>query len=149
MTITGVAERVPERIAQMIYLDAFVPEDGGSANDYIPLSEEPAGTPGYLPVLLDLVHGLTKDPAVEDWLLAKLTPQPLPSFTQPIALGNPAAAALPRAFIHCAENPIEPFGTLAARLRTDPAWQYAEIADNHFAPVNSPEATAEALLALV
>ncbi len=28
MVITGVADRVPERLAQVVYLDAFVPEDG-------------------------------------------------------------------------------------------------------------------------
>src|SRR5829696_3489499 len=33
MTITGVAERVPERLAQLIYLDAFVPADGESFYD--------------------------------------------------------------------------------------------------------------------
>jgi hypothetical protein len=91
---------------------------------------------------------MTKDPAVKKWLLAKLTPQPLPSWTQPIDLGNPAAAALPRAFVHCTETPMEPFATLATRLRTDPGWRVVELADNHFAPVNSPQATADALLSL-
>src|SRR5688572_5168403 len=28
MVITGVAEEVPERIAELVYLDAFVPSDG-------------------------------------------------------------------------------------------------------------------------
>src|SRR5215207_8121107 len=51
MTITGVAERVPERLAQLVYLDAVVPADGDSSNDLFPVSEEPAGTPGFLPVL--------------------------------------------------------------------------------------------------
>ena len=31
MVITGVAERVPERLRHLVYLDAFVPEDGESA----------------------------------------------------------------------------------------------------------------------
>jgi hypothetical protein len=92
---------------------------------------------------------MTKDPAVKEWLLAKFTPQPLPSWTQPIALGNPAAAALPRVFIQCTETPIEPFITFATRLRTDASWRVVELADNHFAPVNDPRATADALLSLV
>ena len=33
MVVTGVAERVPERIKQLIYLDAFVPVDGQSLAD--------------------------------------------------------------------------------------------------------------------
>jgi len=30
MVITGVADRIPERIARLVYLDAFVPNDGES-----------------------------------------------------------------------------------------------------------------------
>ena len=33
MVITGVAEKEPERISQLVYLDAYVPEDGQSAAD--------------------------------------------------------------------------------------------------------------------
>ena len=36
MVITGVAESVPERIAQLVYLDAFVPEDGQSLVSLLP-----------------------------------------------------------------------------------------------------------------
>jgi pimeloyl-ACP methyl ester carboxylesterase len=34
--ITGVAKRAPERIANVVYLDAFVPEDGQSVLDLLP-----------------------------------------------------------------------------------------------------------------
>ncbi len=33
MVISGVAERVPERLRQLVYLDAHVPEDGQSLYD--------------------------------------------------------------------------------------------------------------------
>jgi pimeloyl-ACP methyl ester carboxylesterase len=36
MVITGVADRMPERIAHVVYLDAFVPEDGQSLFDIVP-----------------------------------------------------------------------------------------------------------------
>ena len=36
MVITGAADRAPERIARLVYLDAFVPEDGQSLLDIIP-----------------------------------------------------------------------------------------------------------------
>ena len=35
MVITGVAEAVPERLSQLIYLDGFVPQDGESVADLI------------------------------------------------------------------------------------------------------------------
>ena len=38
MVATGVADRAAERIARLIYLDAFVPEDGQSLFDLLPAS---------------------------------------------------------------------------------------------------------------
>lgn len=37
MVITGVAQRVPERVASMVYLAAVFPEDGKALSDYAPV----------------------------------------------------------------------------------------------------------------
>ena len=37
--VTGVADRVPERIGALIYLDAFVPEDGENLAQHVPKAE--------------------------------------------------------------------------------------------------------------
>jgi pimeloyl-ACP methyl ester carboxylesterase len=162
--ITGVAEQVPERLAQLVYLDAAVPADGESG--YTGFTDEgigfeyragvEAGWPGYEVVhagVEEFIRALTKDPADAEWLLAKLGPQPMATQSQPIQLGNPAAAALPRAFILCTEGKgtaaEDPFVGFVEGLRSDPGWRVVELADNHLAPVNAPQATAEALLSLV
>src|SRR5262249_10305942 len=36
MIITGVADRVPDRIRRLVYCNAFVPNDGESLNDMLP-----------------------------------------------------------------------------------------------------------------
>ena len=71
-----------------------------------PCGGEAAGMPGFLIVdpYLEWLRSLTPDPADQAWLLAKLVPQPLATYTQPIRLGNPAAAAVPRAFVFCTEG---------------------------------------------
>ena len=159
MVITGVAERMPERLAQLIYLDAAVPEDGqtGYEADELPETEhaadlaagEAAGTPGFMPVpeVADQVHG--PDDAGRVWRLARMTPHPIATYTQPIRLGNPAAASIPRAFIFCTEETEGSYAATAARVRGAPGWRYRELAADHSAPVNAPQATAEALLSLV
>ena len=38
MVISGVADRVPERIRSLVFLDAFVPEHGESVADFAPIS---------------------------------------------------------------------------------------------------------------
>jgi hypothetical protein len=37
----------------------------------------------------------------------------------------------------------------AIRLRSAPGWHYRELAENHLASINAPQATAEVLLSLV
>ena len=164
--ITGVAEKVPERLKQLVYLDAAIPEDGQNNYENGGYTDEgigfeyragmDAGWPGY-----EVVHAgfegflrdLTKDPADVDWLLAKLVPQPMAVSSTPVKLGNPAAAALPRAYILCTEGrgtaEEDPGVRFVDGLRSDPNWRVVELADNHLAPINAPVATAEALLSLV
>jgi pimeloyl-ACP methyl ester carboxylesterase len=165
MIITGVAERVPERLAQLVYLDALVPADGENFHDTVGVSEEdragdrapaqPAGPPGFLPLpsgeFADWIRSIIPDPADQAWFFSKLTPHPLATYTQPIPLRNPAAAAVPRAFILCTEgkDATEPYVRTAAQVRSAPGWRYRELADTHAAPVNVPQATVHVLLALL
>jgi hypothetical protein len=71
--------------------------------------------------------------------------------TQPIRLRNPAAAAVPRAFVLCTEgkDPTDFMLRIAARVRSAAGWRYRELADTHVAPVNVPQATSEILLSLL
>ena len=164
MIITGVAERAPERLAQLVYLDALVPTDGEDAYDAEGSSEEvrgadraaaeAAGMSGFLVVdpYLEWLRSLMPDPSDQAWLIAKLMPQPLATYTQPIRVANPAAAAVPRAFVFCTEGKDaewDVFRSIAGRLREAPGWRYQELTDNHLAPVNAPQATAEVLLSLL
>jgi len=163
MIITGVAEQAPERLAQLVYLDALVPADGEDSYDAELSSEEvraadraaadAAGRPGFVLVgpYADWLGSLMPDPADREWLLRKLVPQPLATDTQPIRLLNPAAAAVPCTFVYSTENKEagDPFTSIATRLRSAPGWRYTELPDNHLAPVNAPQATAQLLLSLV
>jgi pimeloyl-ACP methyl ester carboxylesterase len=162
MAITGVAENVPERLAQVVYLDGAVPADGENFYDGLgaprevrdadAAAAEAAGCPGFVLPLADMIRAQAKDPADHDWLLAKHVPQPAASFTQLIRLGDPPPL-LPRAYVYSTQGKDDPlwgFTVRAAeRARSDPGWRVVELADNHFAPINSPQATAEALLSLV
>ena len=88
-------------------------------------------------------------PSPADWFLAKLVPHPELTNLQPVQLGNPDAAALPRAFILCtadkdleAEPPLDPYVRTVARVRSDPTWRVLELDDTHMVNLNDPQATA-------
>lgn len=93
MVITGVADRLPERIRHLVYLDAFVPENGESA-----MTVPRIGTADWItPMIRD---GFIVPP----WLKAdqpypRDVPQSLKTFTEPIVLKNEAAKKLPATYI--------------------------------------------------
>lgn len=166
MITTGVAERVPERVAKLVYLDGNVPENGQSNYEFFGYSDEgigfeyrmgaEAGWLGFEVVhagVADFIRSMTNDPADAEWMLSKFAPQPVAASIQPIVLDNPLAAALPRAFIFCTEEKgtaeEDPYTRLAEQAKADPTWEYREIQANHLAPVNNPEETAEAILSLL
>lgn len=140
MVVTGVAEQIPERIGQLIYLDAIVPEDGQSIT-------------ALFPDIVAFFEGVAKDVG-DGWKIPhdpphpRKTPHPLKTLTQPITIHNPAAAKLPRTYVKFTENST-PFALklaeFAAKAEAD-GWTYRELAADHIAPETHPEDVANILL---
>lgn len=154
MVITGVAERVPGRLAHLVYLDAFVPADGQSAFDLVPpfrallRAQAQAQGDGWRippPAPDGPVLEVTK-PGDIAWLRERLVSQPLLTMEQPVRLGNPLAAALPRTYVWCAGKALG--ADTAARLRTAPGWGYREFVSGHDAMITEPGALTQVLLSL-
>jgi pimeloyl-ACP methyl ester carboxylesterase len=146
MVITGVADRTPERIGRLVYLDADVPRDGESDLDLVPADEragyeESARTRGggwQVPPPFPDPPPPGLPPAVA-WVVSRMVPQPLATLAQPLHRANPAPD-LPRTYVHCTEGKDdEPPPPYLARVRADPAWGVVELAAGHSAHVMSPE----------
>jgi pimeloyl-ACP methyl ester carboxylesterase len=157
MVISGVAERLPHRLAQLVYLDAEVPMDGQSEYDLLPPEERARyetsvrerghgwGIPAPIPETLpqDL-------PADMRWAITRMVPQPVKTFTQPVRLTSPTAAELPRTYIRCTEGKEgEALPAYVERARSEPGWRYRELAAGHGAHVTAPQALANLLIQLV
>lgn len=111
LVISSAANRVPDRIAHLVYLDAMVPEDGESAVDVMPVSQTlidlavRSGDGWRVPPLPELppplgLFGVT-DPSDVAWLRTMLSDQPVRCLQQPVRLDDPAVNAIPRTHIHC------------------------------------------------
>lgn len=153
MVITGAADRAPQRIARLVYLDAFVPEDGKSLMDYVVPERgerfreegERTGTVSPPPPSL---WGVS-DPKDAAWGTRRDRPHPYASMRQPLRLANAAALArIPKAFIYCSSPATGSFDQFAARYRDDPQWRYFELATGHDAMILVPEKLAAVLLEL-
>lgn len=151
MVITGVAATVPERLKMLVYLDAYVPEDGQSEVDLWPkewqediLADQAAGK-GLRNPPPPAKLGIT-DPEMADWIKARMTPHPLATYTEPVPAGSAGSAALPRAFVYCTGGPItHVFAPFAEKARTR-GWEVRELATGHAAMLTMPGEVAELLL---
>lgn len=113
MVITGVMDRIPERIRHVVFLDAAVPDDGMSIWDLFG-GKGPAGP--------NIVDGFMQVP----WVKADTTPphsvkQSIKCFNQPVSYRNPLAKALPVTYV--AFVPRDQ--SAEARAKTDGSWQRA------------------------
>ena len=114
IVISGNAEKIPSRLKHLVYLDAFIPNDGESISNLHPSFgaklQRIAGEKGdgrLVPFPEEAVnpkcgclYGIV-DASELIWLKERLTPHPLSCFEQQLHLKNPIGLALPRTYIWC------------------------------------------------
>jgi pimeloyl-ACP methyl ester carboxylesterase len=149
MVATGVADRAPQRVRRLVYLDAFAPRDGQALLDLVAPGErekriEAANKEGggwRLPP-----NPPPPDTSEEDlaWITPRRVMQPLKTFEQPIRLGG-AVERLPRTYIYCTRpRPVDPFRQFAERASQE-GWQRFDLDASHSPNVTAPDALAEIL----
>jgi pimeloyl-ACP methyl ester carboxylesterase len=152
--ISAAADRMPERIRHLVYLDARIPENGRTAFDVQPpditaerlrLAEEFSQGLSVPPPPPE-VFGVPPDHLLYDWVVRRLTPHPLSSFISPFRVRNPIGNGLPATYVVCTD-PVYPSletSRQAAQARTD--WGWKELATGHDAMVTAPGPTADLLM---
>jgi pimeloyl-ACP methyl ester carboxylesterase len=129
MVVTGVAERMPERIQHLVYLDAFLPADGQSLFD-MGGPKRPADD--WRVPQLQRTEDLS-DPEVQ-WNNARRLPHPRATLDEKISLTAPLESRpFSLTYIVATERP-DPgpvFDRIAADLRGNPRWTVREISGGH------------------
>jgi pimeloyl-ACP methyl ester carboxylesterase len=148
MVATGVADRLRDRVAQLIYLDAFVPRDNQSLLDLneparLRMREAARSGDGWrVPP-----NPTPSDTSPEDleWLAARRVDMPIKCFEMKLKLHN-GEPTLPRAYIYATRvTPADTFGPFARRAKSEAGWRYDEIDASHSPNVTAPEALMELL----
>lgn len=152
MVVTGVAAEVGHRVAQVVYLDAEVPLEGEAEMDLIPaheraMFEESAARRGdgwrIPPPLPDpLPADLPEDVR---WVMARMVPQPLRTFTQPGRRAGDAADFQRTFVLHTQGRDSEDLPDYVRRIQADPSWQFRRLAAGHAAHVTAPQRLADLL----
>ena len=149
--ISGVADRMPERVSQLIYLDAIMLDNGKTTFDLLDpdavqsrlnaaqasgglaIAPPPAG-----------VFGIS-DPAQLHFVQARLTSHPLGAYTSPLKLAHPVGNGLPAVYLQCTDP-------IYAALQSSRDWvdahgmQRMEIATGHDAMISAPGLLVEMLV---
>jgi pimeloyl-ACP methyl ester carboxylesterase len=157
MVVTGALEHVADRVAHLVYLDAFKPADGESLTD---LSGAPYRAPAIGPGGKWLVPPLWRameDEEAADWFGSRRCAHPVGCFTEPVRLRKPLEEyPFSRTYIKALQEAPRPdnggpsaFWRAAEAVKADPAWRYREIDTDHLIPINRPAELAELLLELV
>jgi pimeloyl-ACP methyl ester carboxylesterase len=161
VVITGVADRMPERIAHVVYVDAFVPQDGQSMLDIVPperrqlmealVQNEGSGwllpriAPPPWEKLVPEAWGITDESDLR-WVLPRLRPTPFGHFKEPVRRKNAAAEKLPHTYIRCRAWPNASFDRYAEIARNSAGWRHRELATNHLPYITHPRELANLLM---
>ncbi|MCC6177359.1 MAG: alpha/beta hydrolase [Chloroflexi bacterium] len=150
MVATGVADRARNRIAKLVYLDAFVPRDGQSLMDLLPgdgrarmeAAAQEVGEGWRIPSM----PPPPDTPATYvEWSTSRRLMQPIETFRQPIRLSGDDVR-LPRTYIYCQRSsPSDTFGQFARWAQSEPGWRYLEIDSSHSPHVTAPDTLANML----
>ncbi|USQ95215.1 alpha/beta fold hydrolase [Caulobacter sp. RL271] len=153
MVIAGVADRIPDRIDSLVFLDAVVPENGKCMNDYV--------FPGWrlVPILISVWlfgRGYKLTPPPPAWFFnvnkadramvdERLTGHPFKTLTEKIQIGSGADRIPNHAYIYATNwgNPqITKQYDLAKRCD---GWKVFEVESGHDVMIDAPQDLARIL----
>ncbi|TDT42072.1 alpha/beta hydrolase family protein [Streptomyces sp. BK208] len=140
MVIAGVADRLGDRLDQLVFIDAYVPDDGDSCWSLT--------SDRFRELFMAGARADGRWVAVPEGLDPRARPHPLASFVQSIRLGGNPSRALGRTFISGGAWPGSPFVPLTERLRSDSDWRVHEIPVGHNIARRDPHTLAAVLGAL-
>jgi pimeloyl-ACP methyl ester carboxylesterase len=153
MVITGVAAKIPERLKLLVYLDAYLPDDGQSEADLLPVDmfaarqADAAIHGGVIQPPPASIFGVT-DPELQQWINIRMTPHPLSTYTESVPVGDAGSKAIRGIYIHCNGNPSttpDLFEASTAKAR-DKGWQVIDLYAGHLAMLTVPRELAAILL---
>lgn len=134
MVITGAAEQMRDRIAAIVYLDAFLPGDGQSLADFSTRKVWPQ--PVVPPYPASRFHVNEKDVA---WVESKLTPHPTACFTEKLKVTGAAQAVGKKLYVRAPLFETKAFDEALARCRADSTWQTATVTCGHDVMIDQPD----------
>lgn len=150
MIVTGVADRVPERIRALVYLDAFLPEDGKSLWDYVGDHERVQFLNSLLqnaghhidPIRAEIFNVNEGDRLLVNEMCVAMPPGP---FFERIFLSGRWGSIVQRRYVY-ATGWRGPFAQFYERVSKDPSWSVITVRTGHHIMLDDPETATRILV---
>ncbi|MBX3430266.1 MAG: alpha/beta hydrolase [Hyphomonadaceae bacterium] len=156
MVITGVADKIPERIRNLVFIDSVVPETGKCMNDYVfPRWQRP-----MLRLAVRILGGgykLTPPPpawyfkvnkADQAMVTRRLTAHPFPSLEEKIVLAGNADRIVGHTYIYATKFDFRPLTEQYQNAKARKGWKTYEVAAGHDIMIDAPKELARILSSL-
>ena len=145
MVVTGVADRIPQRIRSLVFLDAFVPENGQCIMDFVPTADDQLIDGWKCKPITAETFGVNA--ADRAWVDRQCTVQSLACFTQPAQVSGGFGRLSRVAYAYASgwaadQSPFRPFYD-RAKAR---GWATSEIDSGHDVMLDRPDAVTALLL---
>src|SRR3984885_6305324 len=148
--ISGVAEQMASAIRSIVFLDAFLPNDGDTTQNLT----GPAVQETIRAALQSGALGMQPRPAEffgvnevdRSWVDSLCTPQPVGTFTYKIALTGARERIARKTYIRAKNYSNPGFDRAVAAVKSDPSWRFHEVPSGHDVMVDAPEGLTELLL---
>lgn len=151
MMVPGLSNAAHERLAGVVWLDAYVVPPGKRGFDLwteerleVARAAIAAGDP-YRQAFDPSLLGIT-DPKLAEHVRPRLTPHPLATYDEVVPAESPDAAALPRLYVECTAGPIASIFEPIAQGVRDQGWPVASLNAGHDAMLTHPAELAAILL---
>ena len=149
--ITGAAERLHDRLSGIVYLDAFLPENGQRPYDALPAAQQAAiaaavdrgdlARPGATSALLRI-----QNPVDAAWVDRKMTPHPLAVSMNRIELTGAVDRIAKKLFVRTPQFPSPAYDTALERCERSPGWRTAVLHEcGHDPHIDCPEVVSDLL----
>jgi len=145
-------DRVGDKVASIVWLDAFEPQDGRALIDLVAASArqayEDAAARGELGMPLPpRLSTAVVNPRDEALLRAKLTPHPIATYMQALQYAGGLGRIAKKTYVRLPAFPNPMFDEAYAACKRDTSWSTAELADcGHYAMLDAPERLTDLLL---
>jgi pimeloyl-ACP methyl ester carboxylesterase len=152
LVVTAVAEAVPERVAMLVYLDAYVPTASQSWLD-LQTPERAAAERAHMaptglrPPASAEVLGIS-NPELAAWVEERLIPQPRATYEQRVPVDGRLSQSISRIYVHCTAGPMAVYLLPFADQARERGWKTLHLAAGHDAMLTAPAELGALMLSL-